>query len=254
MLARFVAASLSGLLSFVLTSNILFAQPSQHRPLRLAVASNFSNTATELVALFEQQTTIDTQLSIGSTGKITSQIEFGYAVDVFLAADVERPLYLIKKGLVPGNERLTYALGRIVLWSPIENLKLDQNSLQASSLRYLAMANPRLAPYGRAAQQAIEALSVDEVLQDKVVFGENVSQTLQFARSGNAELAFVARSQFIALNEGSAWLVPNNMHEPIEQQAVKLSESSAASLFMQFLASDSARAIIAKHGYELPHG
>ena len=237
-----------------LASSVLFAQQKKHESLRVAVASNFSATAVELLELFEQQNDVDTQLNIGSTGKLTSQIEFGLDVDVFLAADRERPTYLIEKGLVIGDKGFTYALGRLMLWSPKANTVIDKQTFDDDNLKHLAMANPRLAPYGRAAQQTIEAMGISLQLKDKIVFGENVSQTLQFARSGNAEYAFIAQSQYLALGSGSTWLVPQTMYDPVEQHAVQLSQSSIASLFMQFLDSETARDIIVKHGYGLPNG
>ena len=254
MLARLFVALLAVLMSFLLACGLAFAQAERAASLKIAVASNFSQVAEELIDVFQQQSSIDARLSIGSTGKITSQIEFGLNIDVFLAADSERPAYLIKQGLVPSNESMTYAIGRLVLWSPRAGLELNQGSLEAANLKHLAIANPRLAPYGRAAQESINAFGISADVQKKLVYGENVSQALQFALSGSAELALIARSQFVALASGSAWLVPDDNHKTIKQQAVRLSSASSAILFMQFLESEGARTIIAKYGYELPHG
>lgn len=254
MLSRLFSVTSWLIAAYLFGLTVAYAQTQQSETLRIGVASNFSQTATELIQVFERQSSIDTQLSIGSTGKITSQIEFGLQLDVFLAADSKRPAYLIDQGFVSNNKSITYAIGRLVLWSPRADLELNQESLIKPSLHHLALANPKLAPFGRAAHESLKSLNAWSFLKNKIVYGENVSQALQFALSGNAELALIAQSQFIALGRGSAWLVPANLHTPIIQNAVQLRASSQVSLFMQFLVSDTARAIIAKYGYELPHG
>lgn len=256
MIARTLLAYCCWLFALIFFYGDALSKP-QDRPaiasINVAVASNFSNTAAELVDVFEQQTSINTQLRIGSTGKLASQIQFGLDVDVFLAADVKRPKYLIDNGFVPTNEGVVYAHGRLVLWSPVDDLKLNKSALESLSLKRVAIANSRLAPYGTAARQAMVSLGVDASLKDKLVYAESVSQALQFARSENVDLAFIANSQFLALNSGSGWLLPESLHEPIKQQAVQLSTRKFATMFMQFLSSDVAREIISKHGYQVPN-
>jgi len=223
---------------------------------RVAVASNFADTLRALAGSFEQQTGHSMQLTPGSTGKHYAQIRNGAPFDVFLAADVRRPALLEAEGIgVPGS-RFTYALGQLVLWSP-EPGKVDANGkiLTRGDFRRLAIANPRLAPYGRAAREVLEACGVWKALQVKIVRGENIAQTFQFVISKNAGLGFIARSQLLRKDkryEGSWWNIPRTLYQPIEQQALQLRNTSAAHAFMKFLESSQARTVIEAHGYGLP--
>jgi molybdate transport system substrate-binding protein len=252
----FVAMPGLPLLTLVALCSLLCFNRVQAGEIRVAVASNFAIPMQEISGKFEQESPHEVTLIPGSTGKHYAQIVNGAPFDVFFAADRERPALLEQDGhAVPGS-RFTYALGRLVLWSPDATLVDDTGRvLDGHDFRRLAIANPRLAPYGRAAQQVLEALGLWQPLQARLVRGENIAQAFQFVASGNAELGFVALSQVVhsgATGQGSSWRIPVELHAPIEQQAVLLTDKPAASAFMDFVQSDRARAIIRSFGYETP--
>jgi molybdate transport system substrate-binding protein len=224
--------------------------------IRVAVAANFTAPLTELATLFEATTGHKITLIPGSTGKHYAQIIHGAPFDAFFAADAARPALLEKTGLIISGSRYSYALGRLVLWSPQQNLIVAGNEvLTTDSFRHLAIANPKLAPYGLAASEVLKQLGQWERLQAKLVRGENISQAFQFVYSGNAELGFIARSQFLnstSNQPGSHWNVPATMHTPIIQQAVQLTHSETARLFLEFTRSPQAQRIIQNYGYDLP--
>lgn len=225
------------------SSNVFAAQ------VKVAVASNFASTAEALVAKYAELSDDKIVLLVGSTGKHTAQIQYGLPVDVFLAADTEMPRLLEGKHLVVEGSRQTYALGRLALWSK-DTLLVDDNGevLTTSAFKRLAIANPKTAPYGRAASQVLSSLGV----QPSVVYGESVAQAFQFANSGGAEIALLALSQVIDLRRGSFWLVPNELHSPIEQQLVLLNDVQPARDFISFLLSEQALSIIELRGYMRP--
>jgi len=161
------------------------------------------------------------------------------------------------EGLGVKDSRFTYAIGRLVLWSPSTNLAKGEETLRSKKFKRLAIANPKTAPYGLAAMQAMQKLDLWESLQPKIVMGENIGQTMGFIESGNAELGFVALSQIVnpALTmKGSHWDVPAELHDPIRQDAILLvkgKDNQAAQALMDFIKSPGARAIITRYGYEL---
>ncbi|MDF1566026.1 MAG: molybdate ABC transporter substrate-binding protein [Deltaproteobacteria bacterium] len=221
--------------------------------LRIAVASNFAGPARELAARFEAKQGVRVLLAFGSTGKHAAQIEHGAPFALFLAADAERPRRLEASGRAVAGTRATYALGRLVLWSP-EPGRVDATGevLARGEFERLAIANPRLAPYGRAAREALEALGLWERLAPRTVRGENIAQAHQFVESGNAELGLVAASQVLRPGReapGSSWEVPARLHGPIEQQAVLLEDTPAARAFLAFLLGEEAGEIIQRWGY-----
>jgi molybdate transport system substrate-binding protein len=224
--------------------------------IRVAVASNFSHAMQAISHQFEEQTGHDVDLIFGSTGKIYAQILNGAPFDAFLAADTERPERLEHEKRIQPGSRFSYALGQLVLWSPNATLIDSEGSLLLNGgFRHLAIANPRLAPYGQAAQQTLEALGVWQQWQDKIVRGENINQTFQYVISGNAELGLLARSQIQSLDkvsQGSQWQIPRHLYQPIEQQAVQLTDKPAATALMAFIKSDAAWRIIKDFGYLRP--
>ena len=224
--------------------------------IQVAVASNFAETARQLAAGFEEDSGHRVSLSFGSTGKQYAQIHHGAPFHAWFSADARRPVLLEQEGRsIPGS-RFTYALGRLVLWSPRADLVDDQGKvLHRDDFRYLAVANPRLAPYGLAAKQVLEKLGSWQKLQGRMVRGENIGQTFQFVKSGNAELGFVAASQVLRRNQparGSFWLPPVELHAPIEQQALLLIDDPVARAFLEFVRSEEGRSIILANGYEVP--
>lgn len=220
----------------------------------VAVATNFAKTARALAGTFAAETGHRAIVSDGSTGKLYAQIVHGAPFQVFLAADVERPRRLEAEGRAVAGTRFAYALGRLVLWSPDAARVLGADALAGDDFRYLAIANPDLAPYGAAARELLEQLGLWERLQRRLVRGEDVGQTFQFVATGNAELGLVALSQ-VSGRGGSQWIVPSDRYAPIEQQAVLLEpgrSEPAAHAFLDFLRGESARAQIERAGYRVP--
>jgi len=224
-------------------------------PLRIAVASNFSTAIQALSSQYEQQSGQKIDLIFGSTGKLYAQIINGAPFDAFFAADMERPVRLEKEKRIQPESRFTYAFGELVLWSPDPALiDTELTVLSARSFHHLAIANPRLAPYGLAAQQVLEKLSLWTPLQSRVVRGENIGQTYQFVRSGNAELGFISLSQLQPsdLAQGSYWQVPSELYAPIEQQAVQLSDKTEVTDFLTYVRKDTSKQLIQQFGYRTP--
>jgi molybdate transport system substrate-binding protein len=233
----------------------LLASAAHADTVRVAVASNFANVAQLLADVFEASHAHDVVLSIGATGKHYAQIVNGAPFDLFLAADRERPERLDNEGLGIAGTRFTYAIGGLVAWAPGTTDIVLPDALSDPSFGRVAIANPRLAPYGRAAQQALQQLDAWEQLQPRLVRGENVGQALQFVHSGNAAIGLVARAQLVALGDqagGTQWPVPAELYTPIEQQAILLRDRPAARSFHDYLRSDAARGIIQAAGYTLP--
>ena len=236
----------------------VMAAPGWSAELRVAVAANFMAPMARLAAAFERDSGHRLLVSYGSTGRLYAQIRNGAPFEVLLAADDETPARLEKEGLAVVGTRHTYATGRLVLWSLQPGL-VDARAdvLRRSDLAHLAIADPKLAPYGRAAVQALERLGLSQSWQARLVLGESIAQAHQFVASGNAPLGLVALSQAMEggrLLQGSAWVLPSSLHEPIRQDAVQLKRGqghAAAAAFMAYLRSETARAIIREAGYEI---
>lgn len=224
--------------------------------INIAVASNFTDPIKAIAARFTAQSGQRINLVFGSTGKHYAQIKNGAPFAAFFAADTRRPALLEQEGVALPGSRFTYAVGRIVLWSPKPGLvEPGGKVLEGSTFRHLAIANPRLAPYGKAAQQFLQARGLWEGLQERLVRGENIAQTYQFVKSGSAELGLVAYSQVKSPGhppEGSVWEVPPASYDPIAQQAVLLQDQPVARAFLDYVKSPEAVAIIQGFGYAMP--
>lgn len=248
------------LLDLILTACLLvFMSSAWAETVLVAVAANFTKPMTEIAAEFQKATGHEAKLSFGSSGKFVSQIENGAPYEVFMAADQESAAKLQTAGLAAADTRFTYALGKLVLWSPTPGLVDQQGEiLKIGNFKHIALADPKLAPYGAAAAEVMKNLGLREKLQPLLVQGENISQTHQFVSTGNAELGFVALSQVIEngkITNGSGWIVPEALYGPIRQDAILLSigaENPAAPALLQFLKGPEAQAIILKYGYKLP--
>ena len=246
-------------LSFLLA---LFPRVSLADELRVAVASNFYSTIKVIAEQFELKTTNSSGqqhkviLIPGSSGKHYAQIINGAPFDIFFSADTERARLLEQSERTESGTRFTYALGKLILWSPMDNyVDLKGEVLKSKDFRYLAIANPKLAPYGKAAEEVLKSLNIWSGLGERLVRGENIAQTFQFVSSGNAKLGFVAYSQIKSPDlsiSGSFWEVPQSIYRPIEQQAVLLRDSSLAREFLSFVKSDESLSIIYESGYGLP--
>ncbi|MCK6412808.1 MAG: molybdate ABC transporter substrate-binding protein [Azonexus sp.] len=225
----------------------------------VAVAANFTGPIQVIAPLFERDTGHKLLASFGATGKFYAQIANGAPFEVLLSADDETPARLLREGQGLANTAYTYAIGKLVLWSPNPDL-IDTRgeALKKGSFKHLALANPKTAPYGSAAMQAMTRLGVLDALKPRFVQGENIGQTHQFVSTGNAELGFVAYSQVIRngkIGGGSGWLVPADLYDPIRQDAILLNkgrDNPAAKALLDYLKGGKAREVIKSFGYELP--
>jgi molybdate transport system substrate-binding protein len=231
--------------------------------LHVAVAANFSGPLQKLAPLYQQSSGNQLIISAGSSGQLYTQIKQGAPFDVFLSADADKPQQLERESLTVAGTRFVYAIGTLVLWSPQADL-IDAGGkvLQAQRYRFIGIANPQTAPYGTAAQQVLTRLGIWDQLNQakKIVVGENITQTWQFASTGNVDLAFVALSQVLDVDgkiSGSSWQPPQDLYDPIEQAAVALGSSKqqpAAQAFLTWLRTDpGALAVIHAAGYRTPH-
>lgn len=219
--------------------------------LKVAVASNFVSTMRVIANEFESQTGHRLLLSSGSSGKHFAQIKHGAPFDVFFSADSLRIERLEQEGYGVDDTRFTYAYGRLVLWgNKFQKRDGVKDKLLFDYAKRIAVANPRLAPYGLAAQQVLQSLGAYEKNKSKLVLGENINQAYLFVRSGNVELGLLSYAQVVGSQESYYWLIPNQMHEPIEQQAIILKDSSAARALFKFMQSKQALQMISEQGYD----
>lgn len=223
----------------------------------VAVAANFTAPMQKIAAEFEKDTGHKVATAFGATGKFYAQIKNGAPFEVLLAADDETPTRLIKENAAVAGSEFTYAIGKLVLWSAKPAIVDPAGEvLKIGNFDHLAIANPKLAPYGAAAVEVMKSLAVYDALQAKIVTGESIAQTYQFISSGNALLGFVALSQVLkdGKTEGSAWVVPAKLYAPIRQDAVLLEKGKgklAAQALLQYLKTDKAKTIIRSFGYAL---
>lgn len=225
---------------------------------QVAVAANFTAPMQQIAAGFEKETGHKAALSFGATGKFYAQIVNGAPFEVFLAADDETPARLEKEGHAVAGSRFTYAIGKLVLWSANPDLvDAKGDVLKTGSFKHIALANPKTAPYGAAAIEAMTKLGVLARLEPFFVQGENISQAHQFISTGAAELGFIALSQVFKegkVTGGSMWAVPASLYQPILQDAVLLAkgkDKAAAAALLSYLKGEKARVIIRSYGYEL---
>lgn len=225
---------------------------------QVAVAANFAAPMERIAGEFAKDTGNRALVITGSTGKLYAEITNGAAFEVFLAADAQTPKRLEDEGYTVAGRRFTYATGKLVLYSATPGLVDDQGAvLRSGRFQHLAIANPKTAPYGAAAVEALKALGLWDAVQARLVVGESIAQAYQFTASGNADLGFVALSELHAPGhppKGSWWLVPANLYRPIRQDAVLLKKGAddpAARALFDYLRTEKARSIIRAYGYEL---
>lgn len=243
---------------FVLLVSLLgVAFQAQADNVYVAVAANFTAPMQKIAPVFEKDTGHKIVASYGATGKFYAQIKNGAPFEVLLSADASTPVKLVKEHSAVAGSQFTYAVGKLVLWSAKPGVVDGTGKvLKNGGFDHIALANPKLAPYGAAAVEAMKTLGVYAALQPKFVTAEDIAQTYQFISSGNALLGFVALSQVLKDGkiEGSAWLVPSNLYQPIRQDAVILEKGRgkpAAAALMKYLKGDKAKAIIKSFGYSL---
>jgi len=235
---------------------LLVSGPAQSATVLVAVASNFNEALAALAKDFEVTTGHVVQYSAAATGVLRAQIRGGAPFEILLSADAQTPLQLVAENLAVDRSRFTYAIGRLVLWSANRTLVDDHGAvLTKGDFSHLAIANPKLAPYGHAAMEAMASMNLSAELADKLVTGQSIAQAYGYVATGNAELGFVAWSQIARPGvkpEGSYWMVPTSLYTEIRQDAVLLKSgvgNLAALAFMEYLHRESARRIIRAHGY-----
>ena len=223
--------------------------------IRVAVASNFSEPIKAIAARYEELSDHQIILIFASTGKHYAQIINGAPFELFFAADTHRPQLLEQQGLAISGSRFTYARGRLVLWSSRKDFVDPGGQVLASNeYKRLAIANPKLAPYGKAAREVLERMGLWETVKQRLVKGESIGQTYQFVKTGNAELGFIANSQIkqhANRNTGSYWLIPQALYEPIEQQVVLLKENTVARDFLSYIQRQEVKIMISQYGYDI---
>ena len=227
--------------------------------LTIAAAADLKAALPDVVALYAKRFPADeVELVFGSSGKFSTQIRSGAPFDLFFSADIDLPRGLVRDGLAAG-EVVPYARGRIVLWSTRPELaRTPLPALAAAPFARLAIANPKHAPYGQRAEEALRQAGVYDALAKRLVYGENIAQTAQFALSGNAELGIVALSLALTPElkaRGHYALIDASLHRPLLQGFVitrRAAQSAAARRFAEFFASDDVQALLARHGFERP--
>ncbi|KIU51550.1 molybdate ABC transporter substrate-binding protein [Pseudomonas sp. 1239] len=246
---RFALTAVFGML----TLNSAWADEVQ-----VAVAANFTAPIQAIAKDFEKDTGHKLVASFGATGQFYAQIKNGAPFEVFLSADDTTPEKLENEGETVKGSRFTYAIGTLALWSPKAGYVDDKGEvLKKNDYKHLSIANPKAAPYGLAATQVLAKLNLTEATKGKLVEGQNITQAFQFVSTGNAELGFVALSQIYKdgkVSNGSAWIVPANLHDPIKQDAVILNkgkDNAAAKALVDYLKGPKAAEVIKSFGYEL---
>ncbi len=237
------------------------ALPGGADEVTVAAASDLSFAFQEVAAGFEKKTGHRLRVSYGSSGNFFAQIRSGAPFDVFFSADADYPRKLEAEGLAEPGSLHVYALGRIAVWVPRGTLDLQKDGISAllnPAVRKIAVANPRHAPYGRAAVAALKHFGIYEQVESRLVYGENVSQAAQFVESGNAQAGIIALSLASApqmKDRGEIWLVPEAAHPRLEQAAVMMRAArspKAARALLEYLRGPEAQAILKRYGFQLP--
>jgi len=226
---------------------------SDEEPLRIAVAANFAPTLRKLLARYnsDQKAFIKPLIIVASSGTLFLQIQHGASFDLFLSADSERPQLLIETDLAFKASQQTYAYGQLALWSAINDITLDPLIALKNNEQRLAIANPKIAPYGKAAKQVLESLQQWGDYKTRLIQGINIGQTFQQTRSQAVNLGIVSNSQLV-LNNLKGVLIPTRLHQPIKQQLVILKRSQnsqQAKHFVKFLMNEKSQQFIAQSGY-----
>jgi molybdate transport system substrate-binding protein len=250
--------------AFPFILSVLLAQRevrAQGQDIRVAAAADLKFAMTEMASQFEKQTGSSVRVTFGSSGNFFSQIQNGAPFDIFFSADIEYPRKLEVAGLAEPGTLFEYALGRLVIWTPVDSkldvAKLGWQILLDASVQKIAIANPEHAPYGRAAVAALEKAGIYESVKTKLVYGENISQAAQFIQSGNAQAGIIAMSLAIspAMKNGKRWEITKELYPSIVQAAIVLrgaKNKDEARAFLEFTKSAAGRAILAAYGFESP--
>ncbi|HEY2121927.1 MAG TPA: molybdate ABC transporter substrate-binding protein [Candidatus Acidoferrum sp.] len=250
-----ITATGAVILAHLFLSSVLPAQQ-----LRVAAAADLQFAMKDLATKYEARTKQAVEIVYGSSGNFFTQIENGATFDLFFSADTSYPTKLIEQGFADKPSFYRYALGRLTIWASADvHLNVAEQGFQSlldPRVHKIAIANPEHAPYGRAAVSALQKAGIYEQIKSKLVYGENISQTAQFAQSGNAQVGLVALSLATSpsMQTGDRWVVPIEYHSPLEQAAVVVTSSKnkkAASEFLDFVKSSEGREILAHYGFTL---
>jgi molybdate transport system substrate-binding protein len=240
-------------------ATLVMAAPVHAEKITVAAAADLKFAMDEITAAFRQANPDDmVEVIYGSSGKFNTQIRQGAPYDLYFSADIAFPRALAKAGLA-ASEVKPYALGRIVLWSAsMDASQMALESLEDEKITRIAIANPRHAPYGKRAEEALRAAGLWEKLEPKLVYGENIAQTAQFVQSGNAQVGIIALALAVSpelAGKGGYWLIPDNLHEPLEQGFIITKRATGkllAQRFADFIQSQKARTVMTKYGFVLP--
>ncbi len=243
------------LISIILSFFVGSCTDDSPQPLLIATAANMQFAISPLLKAFTETTGIACEAIISSSGKLTAQIKNGAPYDVLLSADMKYPEVLYQEGLTLSVPKV-YAYGTLVLWSTSISANLNLEVLSSSSIQHIALANPKTAPYGKAAMEVLEGLTISSTVKEKLVFGESIAQTNQFITSQVAEIGFTAKSVVVSANikEQGKWaLIDSTLYTPIEQGIVLLKNTpdkqKEAQLFYDFILSKKGQAILKEYGY-----
>lgn len=250
----------AGILSALI--GVACVTPVRAGEITIAAASDLNFAFKQIVAEFEKKTGHIVKLSLGSSGNFYAQLSNGAPFDLFFSADMSYPRKLVEAGLADAATLYMYGVGRIVVWvpkgSPIDVAPLGLKALQHPAVKKIAIANPKHAPYGRAAIAAMEHFKVYDSVKDKLVLGENIAQTAQFVQTGGADIGIIALSLALApvLKEtGTFWDVPLAAHQRLEQGAVVLSKAKdpkTARVFLDYVRGPEGRGVFARYGFLIP--
>jgi len=260
--AEYLGVAALALIAGLIAVGLVRPAAALSEDLTIAAASDLNFAFKELVAEFEKRIDIHVKLSLGSSGNFFSQIQNGAPFDLYFSADIGYPKKLQEAGRALPDSLYKYAVGRIVLWipagSPLEVERLRMDVLLDPSIKRIAIANPKHAPYGRAAIAAMQYFKVHDRVKDKLVLGENISQAAQFVESGASDIGIIALSLALAPTmkaAGKYWEIPSEAHPPLEQGAVILNHSknqAAAKLFLDFVKGPQGQEIMRRYGFTLP--
>ena len=250
------------ILMFCLSAMIsVLPNMAQAEKINIAAASDLKYAMDEIVMLYKKSNPADEiNVIYGSSGKFFTQIQQNAPYDLYFSADINYPNRLTTEGFTAGQVK-PYAIGRIVLWAPktkFDASKMTLQSLVNADIRHIAIANPKHAPYGKRAEEAMKSANVWSKVESKLVYGENISQTAQFVQTGNAEVGIIALSLALGTElstQGSYWLIPDNLHQPLEQGFVltkRAENNQLAKKFSQFITTSEVRKVMAKYGFILP--
>ncbi|MDT8399163.1 MAG: molybdate ABC transporter substrate-binding protein [Pseudomonadales bacterium] len=248
-----------GLRPLLFACSLLLATAAHAGKLTIAAASDLKFAMDEIVATFRVSHPGDqVDVIYGSSGKFRTQIEQGAPYDLYFSADIVYPRLLAESGLA-GSEVRPYAFGRIVLWSAtMDAATMTLANLSDPRISRIAIANPRHAPYGKRAEEALRASGLWEKVESKLVYGENIAHTAQLIQTGNAQIGIIALS--LAVNpeladKGAYWLIPDELHAPLDQGFVitkRAEGNAAAKRFSAYMSSKAARAVMTRYGFVLP--